>query len=76
MLPELLHVLRGADCQLMDCLLQVFAADAEPAKRSESVVFVCSACHSHLNDHSVDDGGPVLLADSISKRLACWSKAH
>ena len=43
-----MYILRGTDCQLLDCLLQMVAADAEPAKRSESVVFVCSACTGGL----------------------------
>ena len=47
MLPDLLHVLCGADCQLLNSLFQVFAADAESAERSQSVVFVCSACDSY-----------------------------
>ena len=47
MLPDLLHVLCGADCQLLNSLFQIFAADAESAERSQSVVFVCSACDSY-----------------------------
>ena len=48
MLPDLFHVLCGADCQLLNSLFQMFAADdAEPAERSQSVVFVCSACDSY-----------------------------
>ena len=48
MLPDLLHVLCGADCQLLNSLFQMFAADAESdAERSQSVVFVCSACDSY-----------------------------
>ena len=46
MLPDLLHVLCGADCQLLNCLFQMFAADAESAERSQSVIFVWSACDS------------------------------
>ena len=43
MLPDLLHVLCGADCQLLNSLFQIFAADAESAERSQSVVFIrCS----------------------------------
>ena len=42
MLPDLLHVVCGADCQLLNSLFQIFAADAESAERSQSVVFVCS----------------------------------
>ena len=34
MLPDLLHVLCGADCQLLNSLFQMFAADAESAERS------------------------------------------
>ena len=48
MLPDLLHVLCGADCQLLNSLFQMFAADAESAERSQSVPFVCSACDSLL----------------------------
>ena len=48
MLPDLLHVsLCGADCQLLNSLFKMFAADAKPAERSQSVVFVCSACDSY-----------------------------
>ena len=38
MLPDLLHVLCGADCQFLNSLFQMFAADAESAERSQSVV--------------------------------------
>ena len=56
-LPDLLHRLCGAYCQLLNCLVQMFAADAESTERRESVVVVCSACDSYQNDHGVDNGG-------------------